>query len=196
MNIRLKKDYFFNTGLVYDNEFFVNSYALTIDLLTQTEDPDEQNIAYQRINFWISSVLNHSILISEKSKSRKVYEALEQKLILLPREPVDQVLCEILFCKLNAICEKRCEVTQVGLSSSFGDDIVFLHSNLETFGALDCPGWWTSAKPIWQEVPKTKRGNKVIALNFQPEWADSEVDLDWKTKDTALSAKIFEFPKK
>jgi hypothetical protein len=91
MNVRLKRSFDFYTGMVYDQEFSVNCYTLTVSMITQTSDVHMHNIAYERIKYWINYVLDNSILISEFDPSLEKWMATEQRILVLPDQPVDQL---------------------------------------------------------------------------------------------------------
>lgn len=195
MNVRLKKNFVFYTGLVYDNKFSINEYSITLHMTTVSNDPDQHNIAYERMNYWINEVLHESVLIGADSEKLDAYRSTGQRMIVFPQGPVDQLVGVMLYLKLNAIAEGRMIVTDVELSSAFGDDVVYLHNSAEDIGSVSLEGWWTDPKPHWADVKKKKSSNKVISLDRMPEWSDLE--LQWEEhSDNENNTVVFgEFPK-
>lgn len=195
MNVKLKKTFTFYTGLVYDNEFAINVYDVTLHMTTVSNDPDQHNIAYERMNYWINEVLHESVLIGADSDKLDAYRATGQRLIVFPQGPVDQLAGVMLYLKLNAIAENRIIVTDVELSSTFGDEVVYLHNSAEDIGPMSVDGWWMDSKPHWADVKKKKSANKVISLDRMPEWSD--LDLQWEEhSDKENNTVVFgEFPK-
>ena len=106
MNVKLKKTFDFATGMVYQKKFLINLYSIELKMVTATNNPTDQNIAYERIHYWIDSVLNDGVLIADDSELISAYRETGQRLITLPTDPVDQVIGFILFSKFNLI--ERC----------------------------------------------------------------------------------------
>ena len=195
MNVKLKKSFRFYTGLVYNNEFAINVYDVTLHMTTVSMSPEHQNIAYDRISYWIDEVLQDSVLIGSDSAVLDAYRATGQRLIVFPHDPVDQIVGTMLYLKLNAITEDRLAITGVELASSYGDDVVYLHCAGEEVGPLAGTGWWTDTRPFWSDTKKRKAVNKVISMDRMPEW--SELGLAWEEPaDQQDNTVVFaDFPK-
>jgi hypothetical protein len=195
MNVRLLKNWAWNSGIVVDGEYHINSYALSVDLVTATEDHREQNIAYERMRHWITQVLASSVIIETGHHRIDAFLATGQRVIELPNGPVDQMVGIMLYCKLNAILEGRLVVTDVSISSDLGDHMVYLHSDGDACGPFAAAGWWNDPRTVFSSRKPRKNAN-VISMSRSPEWAD--LDLLWqepaRTSDpnTVLYA---EFPK-
>ena len=178
MNVKLRKTFDFAAGMVYQKKFLINLYSIELKMITATSDPDEQNIAYERIRYWIDSVLNDGVLIADDSEIITAYRETGQRLIALPSEPVDQVIGFVLFSKFNAITESRLIITDLEISSGHGDSMIYEHNENESINGFEYTGWWNDSKPCWANNSKKKRGtSKVITLDRMPEW--KELDLDW-----------------
>ena len=177
MNVRLKKTFEFHAGLVYENQLTVNYYQLTLHLLTVSTDHFEQNVAYERMKYWIHEVMDQSILIGQNSDVIDSVDRLHERVIVMPTEPVDQITGIMLYLKLNAIMEGRLVVTDVEICSLQGDYTTFSHSVGESLGVdLSQDGWWADSKPTWN-MQKTKDKGKVVSLGRVPDWND--YSLDW-----------------
>jgi hypothetical protein len=93
--------------------------------------------------------------------------------IVLPDEPVDQIMGMMLYLKYNAVMENRMVVTDVEISSVQGDNMGYLHSHGENLSpGLSRDGWWVDAAPTWYDITVTHTRDKVVSLNSRPEWAD------------------------
>jgi hypothetical protein len=177
MNVRLKKQFYFHCGVVYKEQWSINEYTLSIDMLTASEDPHEQNIAYERIKYWISEVLAHSTLISYNSKLLEAYQKTGQRVLVLPDEPVDQIIGMMICLKLNAICENRIIITDIDVSSTEGENVIFKHTSGEMVGPFTEDSWWIDPRPCWADPKNKQRKGNVISLAKVPEW--HELNLDW-----------------
>jgi transcriptional regulator CtsR len=113
MNVRLKKEFAFSTGLVFDGNYAINQYMMTVSMVTNTNDHREQNVAYERVKYWIHNVLDHSVLIQQDSELLPAFLATGQRVITVSEAPVDQIIGIMLYSKLNAIDEERLIVVDV-----------------------------------------------------------------------------------
>lgn len=177
MNVRLRKTYAWNSGLVLDGNFLINSYDCVIDMITVSTDADLHNIAYHRMNYWIYEIMQDSVLMPKGDKLIAAYQATGQRVIEIPQQPIDQLLGMMLFVKLNAIMEGQIRVTDLAISSAAGDHMAYAHSEHETIGPFAESGWWSDARPKWSDAKSTRSNSKVIAINRTKEWKD--LDLDW-----------------
>ena len=173
MNVRLRTILGWNSGLVHGDRFCVNQYQAQIDMITVTADNHEQNIAYERVKHMTYHIFEDAILISRDHDKLALYQHTGARVIVLPDEPVDQIMGMMLYLKFNAVMENRMVVTDVEISSVQGDNMGYLHSHGENLSAgLSLDGWWTDANPTWYDMPVTHTRDKVVSLNSRPEWTD------------------------
>lgn len=176
MNVRLKKKLSFDAGVVFENQFLINHYDLALEMYTNTTDSIENNIAYERIRYWVAEILNGSVIIPSSSELLEAYAATGQRLITLPEQAVDQVIGIMLYCKLNAITEDRLIITDVEISSSQGDNMIYCHSDQENLGPFVDNGWWNDPRPK-HAVLTIGDGSNVIKLAKTPDW--KELGMSW-----------------
>lgn len=189
MNIRLKRQFYFNSLLVYNGQYTINEYNLVVKFITVSDNSEHQNIAYERVKYWIESVIGNSILIHEKSDKIDSLKAAGLRVICLSEEPVDQVIGIMLYSKLNAIMEDVMLVSEIEISSEVGDGMCYIHSSDESAIALTGNDWWTNPKPKWLDTKQKKALNKVIEIDRMPEWP--ELGLDWdKSEESTHSADV------
>jgi hypothetical protein len=147
-------------------------------MLTVTEDHHEQNVAYERVKYITHHVFEDAIMISRDHDKLSLYQQTNARVIVLPDEPVDQIMGIMLYLKFNAVMENRMVVTDVEISSVQGDNMGYLHSHGENLSTgLSQDGWWVDAGPTWYDMPVTHTRDKVVSLNTRPEWADH--GLSW-----------------
>lgn len=182
MNVRLKKSFEFYTGLFYQGQFLANHYFLDLDMIAVSEDRHDHSIAYERLKFWIGDVLDDSLLIGHEDPALDTVLSLEGRVMVLPDEPVDQIIGIMLYLKLNAIMENRLVVAATHLRSVQGDMTGYVHIGGENLGPnLGKDGWWSDARPVYSLNRRAGAGN-VINLARSAEWAD--YDLAWKSDPT------------
>ena len=192
---RLKKTLSWSAGLVYQDEFYINHYDAVINLVTVSPDSDQQNIAYERTKFWVQHVLDSAIFLAHDDPQLSVWQGTGARIIVLPDEPVDQIIGIMLYLKLNLIMENRMVVTDIEISSAVGDHTSYLHSHGEGVGTgLSQSGWWTDPRPVWSDAEiQTSNGN-IVNLAKIMEW--SEYDLAWDTPKQSSDTVVFaRFPK-
>lgn len=194
MNVRLKKTLTWSSYLVYQDDIAINNYTATVKLVTNTDDHEQQNIAYERMKFWSQNILADSVLIKDDNDRIEQWLATGAKVIALPDEPVDQIIGLLLFTKLNAVCENRLIITDVEIMSSCGDGMQYLHNFDECVGPFAAPGWWQDFRPVWSQNKKTSKNSKIVNLARAPDWKD--LDLEWESKtDTSTSVVFADFNK-
>ena len=173
MNVRLRTILGWNSGLVHGDRFCVNQYQAQIDMITVTADNHEQNIAYERVKHMTHHIFEDAILISRDHDKLTQYQHTGARVIVLPDEPVDQIMGMMLYLKFNAVMENRMVVTDVEISSVQGDNMGYLHSHGENLSTgLSQDGWWVDAGPTWYDMPTIHTQDKVVSLNARPEWTD------------------------
>lgn len=188
MNVRLKKNYQWTSGVVWQDRFLINTYTADIDIITQTMDPELQEKSYNRMNYWIYDVMQDAVIINQHHDLVSAYQATGQRMITLPDNPVDQLLGMMLFCKLNAVMQRHMMITDISISSRAGDEMTYLHSDEESLGPFTNPGWWSDPGPRWSDSKSRRGKNNVIAINRVPEWKD--LDLEWSDTDSALASSV------
>ena len=182
MSSRVTRNFQFQSAVYFSGDFFVNSYDIDIQFTVETESIREQNIALERIKYFIHRCLEHSIFIYEQEHSviEKYLDA-DLKICTLPEEPYDQIIGIMLLNKLNAITEGRLVATEVITSSRMSDGVKCVHEIDESVGPFKFPNWWNENNTkIAQYFPKGKNKKVVKLVKFTPEW--DELGLTWEEK--------------
>lgn len=193
MNARLKKSFGFYTGLIYQGKFMVNHWNVTLELVTVSDNSDQHNIAYERMKYWMHHVLDDSILIAQDDPALATVADMDARVIVLPDEPVDQIVGIMLYLKLNAIMENRMIVAATEIWSTQGDQTSYVHVGGENVGPnLGQDGWWVDPRPVFC-VGRNRATGKVVNLDRGAEWKD--VGLAWESanvprSDTVVFAKF------
>jgi hypothetical protein len=175
MNVRIAQLLSFNAGAWFDGELEMNQYTIKLWMITQSIDPEEQNIAFRRAKHFIYSQLENTIFIDseEQSKCEQLVRA-GLSITTLPGDPADQLIGIMLLHKLNAIMEGRIVVVEVEISA--GDAVIYLHGENETSDILARPEWWDSADLTHNDFTLDESG-KVLSIPQESLWRD--FDLAW-----------------
>jgi hypothetical protein len=191
MNVRLKKTLHFTAGVWYDNSLQMNNYMAELDMYTNSDDPINQNIAFERLKYFVYHELDSSVIIDQdelEQCTRLVSAGL--KITTMPGLAVDQSVGIMLYYKLNAIMEQRLIVTDVAISSTLGDHVVYLHNQDEDANNIVKPKWWTTAD-LSHSDHVAGDSNKVVDLCHAVNWQD--LDLGWPEPAVAESGNVVAF---
>jgi len=181
MNVRLKYDLHFTAGVYYNGSLRMNNYSLRLWMTTNSLDPADQNISFERIKYFVYSEIDSTIFINRECEEPcRQFISSGLNITTLPGEPVDQLVGIMLYYKLNAIAEERMIIVETELSSTYGENMTYLHSEHETTDDIVKPDWWTSADLVHCDV-KLLNSDKVVAMHQASAWRD--VDLAWPDAD-------------
>jgi hypothetical protein len=192
MSTQIEREFVFQAGAYFEGKFMMNVYDISLSMLVETDSIREQNIAMDRIKYFLSECLESSVFVEESEKKAiEKFQAAGIKVCALPEEPYDQIVTLILLMKLNAITEGRLLVTDIVLVSELSDGVKFIY-DIESVmeGNPFTKGWWLEANTHIANVEKTAKKEKVVKLiKTVNEWA--ALDLDWKEKNSSSTEIIF-----
>jgi hypothetical protein len=189
MNVRLRKRFDWCSGMVYQGTFAANFYRAEISMTTQTQDHHEQNIAYDRMKYWMYDVMPNAIIMHRDDAALRQWQATGARILCLPEPPVDQIVGMMLHTKLTAIMEDRIQIHDIDIASTEGDDMTYQHAENESLGGLAEPGWWHDSRPIWSDDTPKRSANKVVTLGRVPEWTDH--GLTWQPENEQDTSVVF-----
>jgi hypothetical protein len=186
----------FTAGVYWEDLMIMNNYVARVYMITNCTDNVTQNVAFERIKYFVYNELNSTIFISrEYEDACKKLIAAGLKITTLPSEPVDQLIGIMLYCKLNAIMENFIVTNEVEVSSDLGENMVYIHAADESQGPFDQPGWWHDADLIHCD-PDLVNNDKVVAIHRAGAWR--ELNLAWpdteSDKATDNTVVFAEFP--
>lgn len=146
MNIRLQTDLEFMAAVYMENSLKINNYSLSVQLCTNTSEEREINIAMDRLKIFVQAELADAVFVNqEESGPAEMLALLGANVVTLPEEPVDQIIGLMLYCKLTAIMEDRMIIENLDISSSLGDNVIYLHNEEDALGPFQQTGWWHAA---------------------------------------------------
>jgi hypothetical protein len=178
MNVKLGYTMHFTAGVWWDNHLIMSNYTATFKLITVTPDVRDSNVALERLRYLLSEVLTDAVFVNQiETDQIKKLKAAGIETILMPEEPVDQIVGMMLYSKANAIMEGRVAVRSVLLSSNVGDEVIYEHDLNESLAPFDKTGWWNNSTPYCENTTGKKSKDQVFLIASQKPWRD--LDLDW-----------------
>lgn len=165
----------------------MNIYDISLHIGVETDIIREQNIAMERIAYYLCDYIDNCIFIqATEKKVIDKYIAADFRVCTLPAEPYDQILNVMLLTKLTAITEGRFDIIDISLASKIGDGVSYLHDNEASLGPFAVDGWWNEVNPTITNMTKQNKKDKIVQLFTARtnDWA--EIDLMWKEKTPKL----------
>jgi len=191
MNVRLQYDIDFLAGIYYDDRLQLNSYSISMSLLTKTTDAASTNIAMDRLKYFVHGELANTVFVNQASQERaEMMQIMGVNVTTLPEEPVDQIVGMMLYCKLNAIMEGRMTVTRLDLSSVLGDSVWYQHDEEDALGPLREDGWWHEPTVQHDSVAESVTDDNVVRVTPN---AWHELGLIWPEQETEPTANTVVF---
>lgn len=177
MNVQLVYNTKFIAINAVENKIYPNVYKCKINLLTVSDDSNIQNIAFERIKFFISQIVDGSVFIQAANPVLKTFlESDPLKVIIVPEPPFDQVIGMTLYKKLNAITENHLAIYEVEISSKVGRDIGYLIDEGDDFGEFEKEAkitpWWNRAD--FQTLDSKPTIQQLTWKDLGLDWEDDE----------------------
>ena len=185
MATRIERDFSFQAGVHFEGNFIMNVYNLTLLMEVETLSIVEQNIAMDRIIYFLEDTLANSVFVeSTEKKAIEKYTQADIKVSTVPEEPYDQIITILLILKLNAIAEGRLNITDIYLESELSDSVRFSY-DIETarHNPFGNKGWWLDSSTSIADVEKAAKKEKIVRLVKHSDWAN--VGLEWEKKAKA-----------
>lgn len=163
-------------AVYYAGRTQMNQYVLTANMITNTHEAENHNIAFERLKYFIYNQMDSTVYINQEHVEqcqRLIQAGLD--VTTLPGEPVDQLIGLMLYYKLNAIMEDRIVVEETEISSALGENMVYLHSDNENTDIPVYPDWWMNSSPTHCDLDLLDT-DKVVAM---PDRAWRDLSLTW-----------------
>ena len=108
MSAIIERDFSFQAGVYFNNTVLFNLYDFTVQMEVETDDIREQNVAMDRIKYFVYECLDGVIFIQDnEDKAIEKFIDCGFRICPLPDEPYDQVIGLLILYKFNAICESK-----------------------------------------------------------------------------------------
>lgn len=184
MYARIEREFEFQAGIHFENNFIINSYNILLQMGVTTENLHEQNIAFERIKYLIEYHLENSLFIDYREKAAiDLYSKAGIKICVLPDEPFDQIVAAVLLSKFNTITEKKLFVMEMKILSKISDGVSFYlsHDEVDNFTTTE-DVWYTENSARINEHKKINKKEKIVELKKEnSDW--NYIGLGWKSLD-------------
>lgn len=189
MITRIERDVFLVAGIHFDDDYFINTYDLTLSMLVETDIPKEHTIAMERLDFFIKNVVTNSVFVNEENHDAiEKYMDAGMTITTLPGEPFDQIVAMAILLKLNTIMENRIKITDIVIGSLLGEGIRYpiVAETAENADIMLGDKWWYSndLETTNQNIFLFEPENNIVKLFDDSIWA--EHNLSWKDKPKSI----------
>lgn len=177
MNVKIGYTTQFIAAVWWNDKLIMSNYDVTFKLITAGMDPANTNTALDRLKYMLEEYLVDAVFVNHTDVDQiKKLKAAGIKVIVMPEEPVDQIIGMMLYSKISAVMEGHMLIRSVMVSSTAGDSVVYEHDSTESVAPFDQPGWWNSTEPHC-EMPTKRNPEKVFVIAATNQWRD--LGLDW-----------------
>ena len=204
MNTKLDWSTDFLAISICEERMYPNQYKCDLHLVTESDNPRHQNIAFERVKLFFLEILNECLFIGNNNKLLKhILEFSNEKIVILPEESYDQIIAAALFCKINSILEGVMKLEKIKLSSKAGDYVWYQFSEGERLGPFETVAkkqgkkrlsWWHRPDlATYEQKGKVKITWNDLGLGweetdseiiFTPEKTGEVIDMDIKKHST------------
>lgn len=176
MNVKLSYTLDFSAIVSNHDRLLPNRYTMEVNIITATENNNYQNIAFQRILFFVREIFEDSIFINAEnpilSKIADVFGS--NHLVLLPDDPDEQIIGIMLFHKFSAITEGNFEIESVIIGSELTDNLMYTVDDFSDFPQYSLI---TDERPIpWWNRSDISTAD-INQISEEITWED--IDLNW-----------------
>jgi hypothetical protein len=180
MTARIQRTFEFLSGLHFEEDFYVNQYFVDVYFDVESDSIREQNIALDRIKYFLNHNLQNSVFVdSKETETVEKYMNAGMRVCTLPEEPYDQIIGIMLFVKLNSIAEGRLLITDINISSGMSDEVTCCFNSEDSIGPFVTKGWWNHRSPKINNFTGTSKGKKVVKISkTKADWSD--LGLNWE----------------
>ena len=187
----MKNKFEFMSGITLGGELFYNRYELMIDFYSLGDTPTNQNLALDRLTYFIYDVVGRAAFIPEGDDALVAkYAAAGIPVLTSPGPaPVDPLLLAMLATKMNAIMENVLILDAAELSSQVGGGVIYTWDPADDSDEVhkfvnetDEAKWWASSEPRFVSYSEGTKVAKYEVDNPYPMTWES-LDLEWETDE-------------
>ena len=120
-------------------------------------DYAKSNAAFLKIKFFIENLMHQSILTHPSAKVDMAN--IDNKIVMLPHPPSNDIIAMMLHCKLSAIVDDYIEIISVKVGSKAIDPVIsYTHAD-ETYPALPSSSEWIKIDDYYYNEPWWNRNS-------------------------------------
>jgi hypothetical protein len=193
MNVKISYNTQFMAAVWWNNSLVMSTYNVVFNLITAGINPANTNISLDRLKYIVEEYLNDQVFVNhtEKEQINRLRSA-GINVIIMPEEPVDQIIGMMLYSKISAVMEGHMLVRSIMLSSTAGDNVIYEHNSSESLDPFTEPGWWNATTPVCEDEQNTSK-DKIVEIIAGNQWR--ELGLDWIDNSESKYATVLEFKK-
>jgi hypothetical protein len=158
----MKTSFEFLAGMYFDGNLHFNRYSIGIDFFTVGDAAHDQNVALDRISYFMYDVVGKSVFIHEDEKTQ--IEALNKANISVLTTPApgpfDPIIQSLIVTKMNAIADGVLDVSESEFVSDISGPIVYVWDAVDDDDEIhkmvngdDETKWWASPDPRFGSYP-------------------------------------------
>jgi hypothetical protein len=179
--------------IFYDDLLLPNKYRLKMFFDVATDDSDEQNIAFDRLKFFVENVMQDGIFCSVDDPKISFYmNNFKQKIVTFVQQPQDLTVVSHIFSKFDQISEGRLDIHRLELTSRLGDELtvnfdrdffqdsVMLVSNDAIKQSGKSPWWFRADCGSADFFHSDTETDKLTFVTDVSSW--DEIELGWGNK--------------
>lgn len=154
---------------------------MNTSMVVETFDMLDQNIAIERMTYFISHTLEDCIFVNQEDKEAiEKYNNAGMRVVEVPEDPYDQILGLLIINKCNAIMEGRLHLSDIVFGSKLSNLIKFELTSEMAINEYPGKHWWNDH--TLSTTTKSRKKDKIVKLFDQntPDWATLE--LTWTKK--------------
>ena len=134
-----------------DKVLLSDIFDITIEFGWLSNDFAKTNAAFLKIKFFIENIMHHSVMTYPDAKINMAN--IDNKIIMLPHPPSNDIIAMILHSKLNAIVTDQIEVIAVVVKSKAHEQTIsYTHVDM-TYPALPTLTEWVKSDKYYYDAP-------------------------------------------
>lgn len=164
----------YTNTVVIGNKIWPNDTEINLHFSPCTDDPQQQNITFEKYKYVFNKVLQNSVFI-ENEKQYNTFKTYNDYVIDFSHRPVDQIVGVTLFAKLNSIGGDCLKITGLEIESWQGENIRFvINENSPEWDIIESSEknkyqWWMDENPNWSTHDKNRLTWEQIGFKIQSE---------------------------
>ena len=186
----------FSTTVIVEDIIIPNSWNIKVKLIPNNNKNKLYNKAMERIQYYISEVIDNSIFVGAHNLSKVLQIPFQAQVHVFPDDPWDHLIAMCLYTKITAMCEEVFYVDSIvinshqsrGISHNYDSEQDGNGANLlSLFDDEDLQEYvkyWYKPNP---QLFLLHDGFKIV----EQDWAEESLEFDSKQTGTVVTLKDF-----